>query len=72
MLEILLKIKKQIESDLFFLDYEVESKKELLKEINETIMKNCEHNWITDYIDIHPDRTERIIYCEKCELTKNN
>ena len=27
MLEILLKMKKQIESDLFFLDFEVESKK---------------------------------------------
>jgi len=70
MLETLLKVKKKIEADLLFLDYEVVSKKELLKEIDEAIMKNCEHNWVTDYIDVTPDRTERIIYCTKCELTR--
>ena len=27
----------------------------------------CEHKFIVDYIDITPERSERIIYCTKCE-----
>lgn len=27
----------------------------------------CNHKFIVDYIDITPERSERIIYCTKCE-----
>lgn len=29
---------------------------------------NCNHNFIVDYIDITPEKSERIIYCTKCEM----
>ena len=29
--------------------------------------EKCEHHFILDYIDITPERSERIIYCTKCE-----
>jgi hypothetical protein len=30
----------------------------------------CNHKWITDLIDIDPDRSKIIVYCELCEITK--
>ena len=30
---------------------------------------DCIHRIIIDYIDIDPDRSTQIIYCEKCFLT---
>lgn len=62
--------RKIIESDIIFLNSQLETKKHLLKEINERIEENCNHNWITDSIDIDPDRSQTIIYCEHCEKNK--
>ena len=31
------------------------------------IKQECDHNFTIDYIDITPERSERIIYCTKCE-----
>ena len=44
-----------------------------LEKVEEGINKveeTCEHNWVNDYIDISPDKSEQICYCSKCELTK--
>ena len=30
----------------------------------------CNHQWITDLIDIDPDRSKIIVYCEICQITK--
>jgi hypothetical protein len=30
----------------------------------------CEHDFVEDYIDITPDRSDKIIYCSICELSK--
>ena len=30
----------------------------------------CIHDFVEDWIDIDPDRSQRIVYCRKCEMTK--
>jgi len=30
----------------------------------------CDHEFITDYIDVDVERTQKIIYCKKCSITK--
>jgi len=30
----------------------------------------CNHEWVEDDIDTDPDRSQRICYCLKCEVTK--
>jgi len=30
----------------------------------------CKHQWINDLIDIDPDRSKMIVYCELCKITK--
>jgi len=41
----------------------------MLKAKTYAVLENeCNHHFITDYIDIHPDKTIRICYCEMCEM----
>jgi hypothetical protein len=30
----------------------------------------CEHEWIDDDIDIHPELSQRITYCKYCDVSK--
>ena len=30
----------------------------------------CQHEFISDDIDVTPDRSQRIVYCTKCFITK--
>jgi hypothetical protein len=32
----------------------------------------CKHKWIKDYIDINDEKSEKIIYCDNCKITKLN
>jgi hypothetical protein len=42
-----------------------------MKKINDKyIYEQCEHNFITDIIDIDPEKEKTICYCTICELTK--
>ena len=42
-----------------------------MKNINdELVYKNCEHNFITDIIDIDPEKEKTICYCTVCEMSK--
>jgi hypothetical protein len=31
----------------------------------------CNHEWIDDYVDLSPERSERITYCNICLTIKN-
>jgi hypothetical protein len=57
--------------------YELESLQNLslfveeFKNIVENKLENiCDHEWIEDYIDIDPDRSKKICYCVRCNVTK--
>jgi Ser-tRNA(Ala) deacylase AlaX len=32
------------------------------------LKQNCNHKWIQDFIDITPDKSKYICYCEYCEI----
>ena len=41
-----------------------------LKHIDEQLLQKCQHNYVTDDIDIDPDNSMKICYCSICEHTK--
>lgn len=49
----------------------IKYKNHILKSINEIINKKiinaCSHEFIEDYIDIFPDKSQKITYCKFCE-----
>ena len=72
MLNTLILVKKKLENEIMFLKSDIMEKQEILHKINGVIDKNCQHNWVTDYIDTDVERTERITYCDICEKTKDS
>jgi hypothetical protein len=38
--------------------------------IDDKINNICIHEWVEDYIDITPDRSQYISYCRLCEITQ--
>ena len=40
----------------------------LLKQMDKYLYKHCKHVIVKDLIDIDPDRSKTIYYCEKCEF----
>jgi len=44
----------------------------ILDEITVYIEKHCKHQWVNDLIDVDPDRSKSICYCDYCFTTKNN
>jgi archaellum component FlaC len=43
---------------------------ELKSFVKEQLKNRCNHIWITDLIDIDPDRSKTICYCSLCEVEK--
>ena len=43
----------------------------LLEDINSYLLENCQHVWEDDYIDINPERSMNITYCNLCCMSKN-
>ena len=39
------------------------------KTCNDTSLETCVHDFMEDWIDIDPDRSQRIVYCRICEMT---
>jgi hypothetical protein len=42
----------------------------LNEKIRTKLISMCNHEWITDSIDIDPDRSQTIEYCKICQTTK--
>lgn len=42
----------------------------LNEKLRTKIVSICNHEWITDSIDIDPDRSQTIEYCKICQLSK--
>lgn len=42
---------------------------EIVKHVDNILLKNCTHRIVDDVIDIDPDRSKSIQYCEKCYVT---
>ena len=49
---------------------EIEQLKLVNRNIDDQISKVCQHNFVTDIIDIAPDKDQTICYCTICELNK--
>ena len=47
--------------------YENTSKENFLKHIDDQIKNKCQHNYVTDDIDIDPEKSMKICYCSICE-----
>jgi hypothetical protein len=48
----------------------LKSQEELLFKVTYIIHKECKHDWVIDWVDETPDKTNRIKYCQYCELTE--
>jgi hypothetical protein len=63
-------IKSDIQSLRFIMDDRFTTFQNYKRQFENNLMILCEHNWITDYIDNSEYESRKIIYCEKCKLTK--
>ena len=43
----------------------------ILEMVDNFLLKHCQHEIVDDLIDIDPDRSKSIRYCEKCLITFN-
>ncbi len=48
---------------------DMNDKTRILNAINIFYLTNCQHEIITDYIDITPEKGRNIKYCSKCDIT---
>jgi len=62
------KIKHNNEKIVYYKELIVFYKKET-KNICNTLKSKCSHIFVRDSVDITPDESQTIIYCEKCETT---
>ena len=37
-----------------------------IKTVDFKIKETCKHEYVEDYVDIDPERSQRITYCNKC------
>ena len=45
---------------------------EVMKSINQYLIRYCNHNPIEDMFDITPEKSMYIVYCDKCFCTLSN
>jgi hypothetical protein len=50
-------------------DKQIEKLIILRKNIEDKLKNLCNHEWVEDVIDIHPEKCKYICYCMYCEIT---
>ena len=55
---------------MLFLNEKIQETKLIKNFYDEQIYKLCNHNFIEDTIDIHPEKSINIKYCKICEYTE--
>lgn len=67
-------LSQEIKSDIQSLRFMMDNKLSIFQNFKHTfennLMQICNHEWITDYIDISEYESQKIVYCEYCKLTK--
>lgn len=43
---------------------------DIVKQVDKYLRVHCKHHFVSDLIDIDPDRSKRIMYCTICYITK--
>ena len=68
-LSALIKIREFLKTELWRKEQNILQLKEIVKETEKIIRKECKHNWIKDYIDNkYGEGSQIIIFCDKCKL----
>jgi len=69
MITTLIKNREFLTTELWRKQQEIINLKEVIKNTEEIIREECNHNWIKDYIDNkYGEGSQLIIYCDKCNL----
>lgn len=67
-------LSQTIKSDVQLLRFTIHDKlntfKNFKNQFENDLMQICNHEWITDYIDKSEYESRKIVYCDKCKLTK--
>jgi hypothetical protein len=68
-LSALIKNREFLKTELWRKEQNILQLKEIVKETEKIIRKECKHNWIKDYIDNkYGEGSQIIIFCDKCKL----
>jgi|TARA_B110000008_G_C16863242_1_gene521642 late competence protein required for DNA uptake (superfamily II DNA/RNA helicase) len=69
MITTLIKNREFLTTELWRKQQEIINLKEVIKNTEKIIRKECNHNWIKDYIDnSNGEGSQLIIYCDNCKL----
>jgi hypothetical protein len=61
-------IKREIE--ILLIELDDENLKNALKHCDQYLINHCPHQYITDLIDIDPEKSQTICYCKLCFMEK--
>jgi len=72
-IESVIEVKKKVQQRVITIEKELKEEKEELKKLKTFLKINCDHNIVTDYIDLLEGYKEGVFirYCDKCELNFN-
>lgn len=66
--------KDQLNQELLMLTNHITMLSQTIQQISQNIQHKlihiCDHKWIDDTIDINENKSQTIIYCEYCEISK--